>query len=304
MGPAHPESWWILLVTSVFTGIAAAFSMPARQSIIPELVGRGELMNAVSLNTMGLNIFRLVSPAVAGFLIDAVNFAAVYYVICALFLMGVIFTALLPRTSAARRRGSSPLNDITEGLRYIRSRPSIFFLLSFGFTFVVMFIPFQNLLPVFSDSILNVGATGLGILMSVSGAGALAASIVLASFPPRQRGLLHLSFTLILSSALIIFSFTHLWWLSLVLMVFIGMGQTVHVTTGTTLIQSLAEPQYMGRVMSILIMNFGLSGLGTFLAGILAQGTGIQWAIGGFGMALAAISLAALLFVPRIRQLD
>jgi hypothetical protein len=109
---------------------------------------------------------------------------------------------------------------------------------------------------------------------------------------------------LILSAALIAFAFTHLWWLSLVLIGIIGMCQTGHVTTGTTVIQSLTEPQYLGRVMSILIMNWGLSGLGTFLAGILAQSIGIQWAMGGFAAFLAAISLSSLIFIPRIRQLE
>jgi MFS family permease len=140
--------------------------------------------------------------------------------------------------------------------------------------------------------------------MSVSGAGALCASFVFASIPPKKRGLIHLLSTLGMSIALVVFSFSNIWILSLILMVFIGFGQTGHVTTGTTLLQSLTEPQYMGRVMSILMMNWGLSGLGTFLAGILAESISVQWAIGGFAMVLMAFSAAVIVFVPSIRKLE
>jgi MFS family permease len=304
MSSKNPESWLLLLGTSAFTGVVGAFTMPARQSIIPELVDRKLLMNAISLNTMGMNIFRLASPAIAGFLIDTVSFEAVYYIMTGLFALGVIFTTFLPRTASVAVKSSSPVEDIKEGILYMRGKPIILFLLLFGFSFVVMFMPFQNFLAVFSDSILKVGATGMGILMSVSGAGALCASFVFASIPPKKRGLIHLLSTLVMSIALVVFSFSNVWALSLILMIFIGFCQTGHVTTGTTLLQSLTEPQYMGRVMSILMMNWGLSGLGTFLAGILAESISVQWAVGGFAMVLMAFSAAAIIFVPSIRKLD
>jgi MFS transporter, DHA1 family, staphyloferrin A biosynthesis exporter len=304
LSAAHPESWIVLLFTSIFQGVVAAFVTPARQSIIPELVSRKELMNAVSLNTMGMNIFRLISPAVAGLLIDKISFEAVYFVMAGLFASGIIFNAFLPRGSQRAGRGANPLRDIQEGLVYMKGKRVIVYLLSLGFAFVVFFIPFQNLLPVFSDSILKVGATGLGILMSISGAGALVASIVLASIPPKKRGLIHLLSTLTLSLALIIFAFSGNWTVSLIMMIFIGMGQTGHVTTGTTLLQTQTEPQYMGRVMSMLMMNWGLSGLGTFMAGVLSDKISVQWAIGGFAIILTLATLSILIFVPQLRKLD
>jgi MFS family permease len=300
----HPESWILLLFTSIFQGIVAAFVMPARQSIIPELVSRKELFNAVSLNTMGMNVFRIASPAIAGFLIDNISFEAVYFIMAGLFASGIVFNALLPRTTQSTMRGSNPIQDIKEGLIYMKGKPSILFVLSIAFAFIIFFMPFQNLLAVFSESILEVGATGLGVLMSVSGAGALSASILFASIPSRRRGLVYILSTLITSVALILFAFSTSWTVSLILMIFIGMGQTGHVTTGTTLLQTLTEPQYMGRVMSVMMMTWGLSGLGTFLGGLLSEGIGVQWAIGGFATALALLSLSALIFLPQVRKLD
>jgi MFS family permease len=300
----HPESWILLLFTSIFQGIVAAFVMPARQSIIPELVSRKELMNAVSLNTMGMNVFRIASPAIAGFLIDNISFEAVYFIMAGLFASGIVFNAMLPRTTQSSMRGSNPIQDIKEGLVYMKGKPSIVFILSIAFSFIVFFMPFQNLLAVFSESILEVGATGLGILMSVSGAGALSASIFFASIPSRRRGLVFILSTLLTSIALIFFAFSTSWTISLILMILIGIGQTGHITTSTTLLQTLTEPQYMGRVMSIMMMTWGLSGLGTFLGGLLAEGIGVQWAIGGFATSLALLSLTALIFLPQVRKLD
>lgn len=303
MSATHPESWWILLATSIFTGIVAAFTMPARQSIIPELVGRNELMNAVSLNTMGMNIFRLASPAIAGFIIDGISFEAVYFIMAGLFFMGMVFTSFLPRTSIVQTNNNT-LTDIKEGLKYMQRRHNILFLLIYGFVFVVLFMPFQNLLPLFTEDILRVGATGQGILMSVSGAGALTASIISASLPGKRRGIIHIIATLTVGLALAVFAFSTNWFLSLALMAFIGMGQTWHVTTGTTMLQTFTEPQYLGRVMSILMMNWGLSGLGTFFGGVLADSIGAQWAIGGLALLLSMISVFALIFVPTIRKID
>ena len=304
MSPAHPESWWVLLATSIFSGIVFAFTMPARQSIIPELVDRSHLMNAVSLYTMGLNIFRLVSPAIAGFLIDAVGFAFVYFIMAGLFFMGVVFTAFIPNIPVASVKHNHPLDDIKQGLLYIKANYKILFILSFDFIVVLFFMPFQNLLPIFTDDILKDGATGLGIFMSVSGAGALLTSILMASMFIPRRGLIHLASTLVLSLALLVFAISADWALSLVVIFIIGLGQTGHITTGMTLIQSLTEPQYMGRVMSLMVMTFGLSGLGTFLAGILSDQISPQWTTGGFAVILTLISISALISAPRIRKLN
>ena len=249
-------------------------------------------------------MFRIASPAIAGFLIDNISFEAVYFIMAGLFASGIVFNAMLPRTTQSTMRGSNPIQDIKEGLVYMKGKPSIVFVLSIAFAFIIFFMPFQNLLAVFSESILDVGATGLGILMSVSGAGALSASILFASIPSRRRGLVYILSTLTTSVALIFFAFSSNWTISLILMIFIGMGQTGHVTTGTTLLQTLTEPQYMGRVMSVMMMTWGLSGLGTFLGGLLSEGIGVQWAIGGFATALALLSLSALIFLPQVRKLD
>jgi MFS family permease len=303
MSPIHPESWWVLLATSIFSGIVFAFTMPARQAIIPDLVDRPHLMNAISLYTMGTNAFRLISPAVAGIIIDVFSFEFAYFVMAGLFFMGMVFTFFIPNISTATVKHNL-LDDINQGLQYVRGNYIVLFLLSFAFINVVLFMPFQNLLPIFTDDILKIGATGLGIFMSVYGGGALLLSILFASIHIPKRGLIHLIFTLIFSLALAAFAFSHSWILSLMLIFIIGIGQTGHVTTGMALTQSLTEPQYMGRVMSLFVMNLGLSGLGTFFAGVLSDRISPQWTIGAFASILSLIAIAALIFAPKIRKLN
>lgn len=299
----HPGSWWVLMATAVIQGIFAAVAIPARQAIIPELVGAETVMNALALNTMGTNTFRLVAPAVAGFLIDTVGFGAVFYIMAGLYLLAVLLTAFIPETHKTIVHTRSTLADAGEGLVYIWSRRTIFLVLLYAIFYIVLFMPYQMMLPIFADTIIKVGATGLGVLQSVSGIGALAASLVLASIPNRKRGFLVLGGGMVAGLGLVTLAFSHSWYLSLAAMFVIGVGQAGHSTALVTALQALADADYLGRVMSILMMNQGLSGLGTFFVGILSEGVGVQWAIGGFATVLILLSAFFLVFVPKIRKL-
>jgi predicted MFS family arabinose efflux permease len=278
--------------------------MPSRQAILPEIVNQEQLMNAVSLNTFGMNFFRLVSPALAGFLIDAFDFAAVYYAMTGMYLMAVLFIALMPLTSTMSLRGGGAMADIREGLQYIRRETTILLVLLFTLFAVILSMPYMFLMPIFTEGVLKVGAIGMGVLISVSGVGAMIGSIVLASLPNKKRGLMLLFSVLLLGLALIGFSFSGSWYLSLVLIIFVGLGQTGRMTLGNTLLQYYVQDEYRGRVMSLYLMEFGLMSFGTFAAGLLAEAVGVQWAVGSFAMVCALLAMMALFFVPRLRRLE
>jgi MFS transporter, DHA1 family, staphyloferrin A biosynthesis exporter len=304
MSAEHHGSWWVLMVNSVFQGIVSSFAMPAGQSIIPELVKREQVMNAVSLNNIGSNAFRLIAPVAGGFLIDAYGFAFIFYIMAGLYVVAAIMAAFIPHFKSTYLPGRSALADVMAGIKYVRSQTPILLLLGMSSCYILLFMPFQTVLAVFTDDVLEVGASGLGLLMSVSGAGALAASIVFASLPGKRRGLTHLIATLVTGIAMIVFAFTRIWPLSITLMIIIGIGQMGHVTTGNTLFQTLSDPRYLGRVMSILMMNSGIASLGTFAAGLLIVAIGAPWAIGGFAIVLGLVAIAGLIFAPRLRKLD
>ena len=141
-------------------------------------------------------------------------------------------------------------------------------------------------------------------IYSLSGIGAIASSVILASLPNKRRGAILLTSSLLMGLALIGFSFSSSYYLSMALIVFVGMGQAGRATLANTLLQYYVDEAYRGRVMSIYIMEFGLRSFGVFLAALLAEEIGVQWSIGGLAVILVIVSLAAILFVPRIRRLE
>lgn len=297
-------SWWVLVVASLLQGSIMGLMIPSRQAIVPEIVSQEQLMNAVALDTLGMNTLRLLAPAATGFLIDAFDFKAVYYAMTGMYLMGAVFIAFMPLTSTIARRGGAALADIREGFKYVRHETTILLLLAFTLFAVLLSMPYIYLMAIFTEDILKVGATGLGVLISVSGIGAMTGSLILASLPNKKRGLILLVSSVILGMALAIFSFSSSWPLSLALMVLVGLGQAGRMTMGNTLLQYYVEDSYRARVMSIYIMEFGLTSFGVFAAGLIAEAVGVQWAVGGFAMVLILLTILTLVFVPRLRKLD
>ncbi len=297
-------SWWILIVNSVLQGTIFALMMPSRQAIIPEIVDAEQVMNAISLNALGMNTLRMLAPALAGFLIDAFGFKAIFYSMTGLYIMAMIFTSFIPITKTLPVRAGNTLSDIVEGLKYVRRKTTILFIIGFAMTVIILSMPYQMMMPIFADDILKVGATGMGLLLSVSGVGAMVGSLTFASLSNRKRGGMLLASGLILGVALAVFAFSHSMPLSMGLMVLVGLGQSGRMTLGTTLLQSYADAEYLGRVMSINMIDMGLSQLATFFTGLLAESIGVQWAIGGFAIVLAFLSILTLTFVPRLRKLD
>ena len=109
---------------------------------------------------------------------------------------------------------------------------------------------------------------------------------------------------LLSGTALVAFSFSTIWGLSLGIMVFIGIGHTFRMTIGSTLLQAYADPEYRGRVISIYSMQWGLMNVCTFFAGVLGEAVPVQWVLGSLAMLLIILSILAISFVPSLRKLD
>jgi MFS family permease len=292
------------MVTSFLQGIVMGMMMPSLASFVPEIVSQEDLMNAISLNNMGMNLFRIVAPAFTGFIIDAWDFDVAYYIMGGLYIIAAVFLLPIRNTRTIVERAESTIHEITKGLRYIKNERIIFLILMFTLCCTILGMPFNMLLPMFTEDILDVGASGQGIVMGVSGIGAIFVSFVLASMPNKRRGILMLFSGIILSISLIVFSFNTIWILALVMAVFIGLGQTGQMAIGMTLIQYYVDPVYRGRAMSVQMLGFGMSSLGAVFGGVMAETLGIQWSVGGLAIALAVVSTLILIFSSRLRTLD
>ena len=297
-------SWGILVAGILCMGILMGIMMPALQALIAEIVDREELMNAVAFNTMGMNILTVAAPSVAGAIIDSLGFDAVFYVMTCMYICSVAFIFLVPSGGRSVTDRSHILVEIQKGFSYIRRDPLILIVLLFSLVATALSMPYQQLLPIYIDDILKVSATRMGVLMSVAGAGAFIGSVILTALPNKRRGLLLMSSGLIAGSALVVFSFSTVWELSLGIMVLIGVGQTFRMTISSTLLQAYSEPEYRGRVMSIYSIQWGLMSVITFVAGVLAETFPVQWVLGSLSMILIAASVLAIIFIPSFRKLD
>lgn len=304
LGAERAESWWFLFAAAVMDGVAGGFMQPANMSIIPELVGEKNVMNAISLSSMGQSIFRLIGPLMAGMLVDNFGFVVVFLVMSIINLISVIITLVLPYKIKNIKRTNSTLSDMFEGLRYLKAEPLIMILVLFTICHAIAGAPYMQMLPVFTESILKVGATQLGILTMVSGIGAILISMLISLLPNKKRGLILILSGFILGIPLIVFSFSRWWYLSLFMMPFLGMGTTLHSTMTTTIVQTYVTPGYRGRMQGLISMSLGLASLGTFLAGIIEEMVGIQWAVASLAIFLTVFSFYLITFVHRLRNLD
>ena len=305
-----------LLLAAVVQGISNALTMPSRQSMVPELVGPARLMNAVALNTAGMNLTRLVAPALGGLIVAWTSATGVYTFMTLSYLFAVVTLMKVPArppfVGTRMRRGGGgaakgprgSMRDLKEGLTYIGRTPVIRTLLFVNFLIVLVSMPYMMMLPGFAKEVLDADASRLGVLMSITGVGSLAGSLVIASLPSRHRGRLLLGGSLLLGVALLVFSASTFYWFSAAVMIVIGVGQASRMSLSNVLIQSYVHDDYRGRVMSIYMMEFSLTMFGVFLVGILAGIFGVQVVIGGTAVALIALVAIFFLFVPSIRNLD
>jgi predicted MFS family arabinose efflux permease len=151
--------------------------------------------------------------------------------------------------------------------------------------------------------VLASGAGGLGLLLSVSGLGAVTGSMAIASMRPRRRGLIWLLSVAVLGIAQLAFSFSTVYGVSIVIAFFVGLGQAGFLSLGTVLLQASVEEAYRGRVLSLYLLQFGLMAVGTFGVSIVANAVGVRLAVGTAAVAMLAITLTLLLTRSRLASI-
>jgi MFS family permease len=299
------SSWWILIASSVIQGVLMGMMMPAIQAIIPELVSRTELMNAIAINTLGMTILNLLAPLAAGYIIgDNANYETVYYVVAGCYVVSLFFVFFIPRQETIKAVSTNIIHDISEGFKYIIRNSVIFRIIIFTLIIVVLSMPFQQLMPLFTDNILKVGPPGMGLLMSIMGVGSLIGSIFLAIMPGKKRGVMLLLSGILAGVSLTIFSFSAMMSVSLVVIFFLGVTQTFRNTIGGALLQSKTDSAYMGRVMSIMNMQWGIMSVCTFVAGVMAEKVPVQWVLGSLSILLVVLSVVSLGIFKNVRRVE
>lgn len=286
-----------LLALVFVLGTASAFEIPTRQSFFVDLVGPADLPNAIALNSSAFNATRIVGPALAGMVIGTAGVAACYYANAVSYvavITGLLMMRLPPFTP--KPRTASTLESIREGLAYIRSDRLVRTLVWLIAAMSVTALPYVMLLPVFARDVLRVGAPGLGSMLSATGAGALAAGMLLAAGRIRiPRGRLIIGATVSYGLALIAFALSKWFPLSLVLLALAGFTMILNNASVNALLQARVPDRLRGRVMSVYVFMFvGMTPLGALQAGALARWFGAPYALAcGAGAMLLIVGWVA-----------
>jgi MFS family permease len=298
---------WHIIVFTLLHGTGQALVQPVRQALVANTVPPEDLMNAISLNSLANTSMRVVGPAVAGLLIafsgPALNFGiqSVTYVI--VFVMILPLQAPYTDLRSGRKHGSM-LSDFVAGARYVRHQPTLLGLMLLALVPTLFTTPINlGLLPVYARDALKVDSAGLGMLYSAQGVGAVLGTLALASLGNfRNKGLLLSGAAAVLTVAITLYSQAPVFLLALPLLA-LGTGCFMtYNTINQTIIQTITPDEYRARVMGLHQMDHGLSPLGAFVFGTLAEVLDVRTAILIAGICAMVLVTFILTFFPAIRS--
>jgi len=299
---AHYTVWEILSL-SVLLGIINGFDVPARQSMVHEIVNsREDLPNALALNSSMFNMARLIGPAISGIVLESFG-AGICFLLNALSFVAVIISLLMMKLPKhiPSSHAKEVMKEFKEGWTYLRHTPGIRnVILMLAFTSLLV-LPFITLLPIYAREIFQGNASTYGYLNSFIGLGALGGGIFLASLKAGSdlKKTLFINL-LIFGAGLILFSHTQSLTLALAFAAVSGFGMMAQTTLSNTIIQTSVSHHMRGRVIGYFAMAFfGMQPLGSLLIGTISHYFSAPNTILAEGIAAVII---AIVFLPLLRK--
>jgi MFS family permease len=293
---------WEVLVLALLLGFTNSFDMPTRQAFVVEMVGRDDLPNAIALNSSIFNMARVIGPGLGGLIIALVGIAPLFFLNAISFVPVIIGLALIRMSELhalahhSTRSGvtikQSTFQSLREGLEYVVHTPSVLLIIAVIGIISLFGINFNVILPLFATDVLNSGAAGFGFLSAAFGLGALISALWLAWGNRKPSVKYVLVAALIFSVLEILFAFSHLYILSLVLIATVGFAMIAFSANANTALQTVSPDHLRGRVMSVYMVVFaGSIPFGNLLTGGLAHiyGASIALLVGGVLSLITAI---------------
>jgi MFS family permease len=297
---------WEIIVIAFLVGVVNAFDVPIRQAFLVQMVVREDLPNAIALNSSIFNGARVVGPAIAGFALVWKGPAW-----CFLF-NGLSFLAVLAALLAMRIQKivvkspeGSPFQNFIQGFRFAMSDMPVRSALLLLSLLSLLGLQYSVFLPIFASDVLHRGAKGFGLLMSAAGVGAVLGALYFAgrtSYKGLARWIAGTALTA--GTGLILFSQSHVFWISAGVLLFVGFAATVQMAATNTIVQSRVPDELRGRVMAVYATMFmGVQPIGSLIAGGVAKHIGAPSTLAVFGVLVLIGSLVFLFRVAlRLRQ--
>ncbi len=294
----------IIYLLAALTAAIGAFDAPARQALVPNLVPREQLTNALSLNNIMWQVAAIVGPALAGFIIASLGVGAVYWINSISFL-AVLVALLLMRTPTQQNIGVArvTITALTEGIQFVKQSQVIFATMLLDF-FATFFSSATALLPIFARDILRVGPEGLGILYAGESVGAVIAGAGLSlAGQVRRQGTVLLISVAVYGVATALYGGSRWFALSFLFLVLLGAGDTVSTILRSTIRQIVTPDHLRGRMTSVNMIFFqGGPQLGEMEAGLVAAAFGAPFSVISGGIATVILVVLTAWRAPKLRN--
>ncbi len=295
---------WQLLLLTFLIGSAMAMVFPVRQTLVPSTVPKRDLASAVTLNSTNNNVTRTLGPALAGVMIAAAGVPICFLAQSIGLIVSFVTTVMLriPPRDLTRAR-TSPMGDLREAFTYIRRTPTVSGLLLAAAVPTVLGMPYLSLLPLFARD-LDIGATGLGLLMTVVGIGSVAGSVLLtAAGTGRRVGWIMLGAAAGFGVSLLCLAASNSVTTAMISLLFTGGLSATYQAANNTLLQTTVPDALRGRVLSFYILTWGLMPLGTLPLGWLSDHMSAAFSVGLSGTLVIFFSLLLMVRVPALRTI-
>ncbi|HET9637473.1 MAG TPA: MFS transporter [Gemmatimonadaceae bacterium] len=307
--------WWFtwsghigigsLLALTTLNGVISAFEIPARQAMIVELVSREDLVDAIALNSGGFNLARIIGPSIAAVVLAKWGVATCFGVnaVSYLAVLASLGMVKLPRWSPVVNL-VSPFEQLQEGFRYIRGSRAVSGLMGVVAVYSIFGFQYLSMMPVIARDVLHTGAGGYGLLLTFVGIGALTGALSLAGLGVRiKRGRLYNVTAYAYAGLIMLFSLTRTLHLGATVLLFLGLAMLINGALSNGIIQSVVPDELRGRVIATYIFVYvGFPPIGSFLAGLLANYIGVEWAIFSGGAVMLVYALWAFWKYPEVRS--
>ena len=288
--------WSHLLIISVTQGAMFAIQVPARQSLIPDLVGKKLVTNAIGLNSMAMGVTLMIAPAIGGYTYEFFGPLNSYMIVSILMVIGVGFTGFIPKfPPKVKTDNVSTLGGIMNGFKYLKKNNIIRIIWIHAVILALCTGPFRMLIPVFAKDVYLSSPGDVGNLMAAGGIGGILSSILIASLSSEtRRGIILIVIGIATGIGLFMMATINLFFIGIIGMIILGFSETGRWSLGQALMMSNADEEYRARVISLLMMSWGLMPLSMLP---------MSWAFGYFGAEITTLFTAVITLLFAISSL-
>ena len=298
-------SIWHIYGIAFILGTIQGVNMPARMAIVPDLVGRDDILNATSLNMAVFNTGRIMGPSLAGWIIQHVGMGHALYFNALCYALGCVCLLMMSGVeSRSQNKDANMLRDFWAGIKYVAMTPIAFTMVGLSFAFGFFGAAYVQVLPAFGKEVLRLNADGAGFLLTVAGIGSLAGNIYLASLGnTKNKNWLLLGMIILFGVSLFFFALSPIYIVSLVLLFFTGVGFTGFISMGTAILQISTPPELRGRMMSLWLIGAAVHYIGAWPLGTVGEYYGWPMSLGGGALLMLGLVMWLGIFRPTLRRL-